>query len=409
MSKIKQPYILIFLKNSIKNQYSGVFKNLRKHKQNMIFHVVAIRELFWKNYSIDLLFFGLSEERVRDILREYKLVALELYEYKESKVTKYWKIKVLINFEWEDTSLLTNEAELESVIYTLTVIWFDIRNINFVDENKLEQSDIDEILASRKWKANQWIKDQENLALKKEQDNEKMFDDQKLKKTQTLVKELLWKIPDFIERAKDTLSKTELKELYEQSQELSKLEMWSNVEKLSSFFETVYWNYTKLEQQLLAIQESPNIDISGSEISDAFLTLEITKLEKAKSLQKLWWAKTWEDMWYANFWWLLLYFKLLKRDIVSKFKNFSISFSDVFWYIVFLLSVISIFCALYISLINNNDFVFVVMVYCGVFGLVLYWIKFIKKIGLMFGIFLSVWAIILSILGIRLLKQFFIF
>ena len=375
----------------------------------MIFHVVALREIFWEKFSIDLLFFWLSEEKIRDILREYKLVALELYEYKESKVTKYWKIKILINFEWEDTSLLTNEAELESVIYTLTVIWFDIRNINFVDENKLEQSDIDEILVSRKWKANQWIKDQENLALKKEQDNEKIFDDQKLKKTQTLVKELLWKIPDFIERAKDTLSKTELKELYEQSQELSKLEMWSNVEKLSSSFETVYWNYTRLEQQLLAIQESPNIDVSGSEVSDAFLTLEITKLEKAKSLQKLWWAKTWEDMLYANFWWLLLYFKLLKRDLVSKFKNFSISFSDVFWYIVFLLSVISIFCALYISLINNNHFVFVVMVYCGVFGLVLYWIKFIKKISLIFGIFLSVWAIIVSILGIRLLKQFFIF
>jgi hypothetical protein len=35
------------------------------------------------------LFFGLSEERVRDILREYKLVALQLYEYKENKVKDY--------------------------------------------------------------------------------------------------------------------------------------------------------------------------------------------------------------------------------------------------------------------------------------------------------------------------------
>lgn len=375
----------------------------------MIFHVVALRELFWEKFNIDLLFFWLSEEKVRDILREYKLVALELYEYKESKVKKYWKIKILINFEWTDVSLLTNEPELENTIYTLTIIWFDIKNINYVDEKKLEQDEVNEILLDRKWKGNQWLEDQKNLALKKEQDNEKMFDDQKLKKTQSLVKDLLGKIPAFIERAKDTISKAELKELYDQSQELSKLEMWSNVEKLSSSFEAVYWKYTKLEQEFLAIQESPNIDISGSDVSDAFLTLEITKLEKAKNLQKLWWAKTWEDALYANLWLVFLYFKLIKKDLISKFKNFSVSFSDVFWYILFLLSVVIIFCAVYISLVNNNGFIFVIMIYSGVFWLVLYWIKFIKKMSLLLGILLSVWCIIISILIIRLLKQFFIF
>ena len=61
----------------------------------MIFHVVAIRELFGKNYSIDVLFFWLSEEWVRDVLREYKLVALQLYEYKEEKIKAYWKVKIL--------------------------------------------------------------------------------------------------------------------------------------------------------------------------------------------------------------------------------------------------------------------------------------------------------------------------
>jgi len=52
----------------------------------MIFRVVAIKELFWKKHTVDFLIFWLSEEKVRDILREYKLVVLELYEYKKDKI-----------------------------------------------------------------------------------------------------------------------------------------------------------------------------------------------------------------------------------------------------------------------------------------------------------------------------------
>lgn len=376
----------------------------------MIFHVVAIRELFEKKYTVDLLFFWLPEEKVRDILREYKLVVLELYEYEKNKIESYWVIKILINFEGEEIRLLSNATELEDEIYLLSLIWFDIKNINYVsEEKKIEQNAINAVLETEKAKAAEWIKGQNDAIEQSKKKNEEMFDDQKLEKTQKLAKDLLEKIPVFIEKAKDTLSKNDLKELHNQQQELSKLEMWSNVEKISSFLEIVYNNYSKLEQEFLEIQESPNIEIAWSNVSDAYLISELTKLEKAKSLQKLWWAKKWDDVLYANLWWALLYFRLIKRDIFAKLKNFSLDFSKIFGYLSLSFFVIALLSSIYMSIINKNDFVFVIMICSGVFWLVLYGIKSIKPKKTLSNILLLVWSILFSLWIIRVLSQIFIF
>ena len=376
----------------------------------MIFHVVAIKELFEKKYTVDLLFFWLPEEKVRDILREYKLVVLELYEYEKNKIESYWVIKVLINFDGEEIRLLSNAAELEDEIYLLSLIWFDVKNINYVsEEKKIEQNAINAVLETEKAKAAEWIKWQNDAIEQSKKKNEEMFDDQKLEKTQKLAKDLLEKIPVFIEKAKDTLSKNDLKELHNQQQELSKLEMWSNVEKISSFLEIVYNNYSKLEQEFLEIQESPNIEIAWSNVSDAYLISELTKLEKAKSLQKLWWAKKWDDVLYANLWWALLYFRLIKRDIFAKLKNFSLDFPKIFGYLSLSFFVITLLSSIYISIINKNDFVFVIMICSGVFWLVLYVIKSIKPKKTLSNILLLVWSILFSLWIIRVLSQIFIF
>lgn len=375
----------------------------------MIIRVIAIKELFWKNYKIDLLFFWVSEEKVRDILHEYKLVALEFYEYKKEKVESYWKIKVLLEFEWEEYRTLSNYAELDKLIYLLTIIWFNVKNINYVDWEKLEQEKINEILATEKDNAQKWLQKQKDIIAKNEEKDSAIFDDQKLEKTLKLTKEFLEKVPILIEKSKGTLSRSELKLLEDQWQELSKLKMWNNVEKISTFLESAYDNYTKLEQKYLSFLDSPNINVSGSNITDAYLLAEISKLEKAKNLLKIWWAKSGEDVLYANLWWVLLYLKLIKKDFLAKIKNFSQGFSDIFQYLTLLFLLISVFSSFYLSIVNKNNFIYVIMIYSWVFWLVFFGTSFIKKESNTLNILLLIWWIAVSIALIRILKQIFIF
>ena len=417
MGKIKQPYILIFKKNSIKNRYLGIFKNLRKHKQNMIFHVVAIKELFWKNYSLDVLFFWLSEEKIRDILRAYKLVALQLYEYKKEKVEGYWAIKILIEFEWQEIRLLSNADELEWISYWLSVLWFDIKNINYVDDRKLEQEKINELLNTAKNDAKQWIQEQQDIELQKKKKEEAFIEeDTKLKKTLTVTNELLKKIPELIRNAENYIPKERLKELFKQGQELSKLKMWRNVEKLSALLEKSYNLYNEIEQEYLAAQQtSRNIGVSWSNVSDTYVTSEIQKLEKAKWLSKASMANKWEDILYARLWWFLVYLKLVIKDLISKLKNIKTDFPKIFSILLIWLIFRLIVSALYIWLYktmyleNMNDYAYVILVNFWVFWLVLYGLNFLKKEKIIFNIMLLLWWILVSILLIIVLKQNFIF
>lgn len=375
----------------------------------MIFRVIAIKELFGENYKIDLLFFWVSEEKIRDILHEYKLVALELYEYKKEKVEPYWKIKILLEIDGQEYRTLSNATELDDLIYQLSVIWLNVKNINYVDWQKLWQPEINEILSSQKEKAKQRLKRENDIVERNKEKDSAIFDDQKLERTLKLTKEFLEKVPIFVEKAKYTLSKAELKLLEDQRQELSKLKMWNNVDKISTFLEEAYDNYTNLEQKYLSFQDSPNIDVSWSNITDAYLLAEITKLEKAKNLLKIWWWKGWEDILYANFWWVLLYLKMIKKDFLYKIKNISQNLPEIFYYLTLLFFFITVFSSVYLSIINKNEFLFVIMICSWVFWLVFFCISLVNKKSKLLTISLLFWWSIVSIVLIRLLKQFFIF
>lgn len=413
MSKIKQPYILIFKKNSIKNQYLGIFKNLRKHKQNMIFHVVAIRELFGKNYSMDVLFFWLSEEKVRDVLREYKLVALQLYEYKEEKVKNYWKIKILIKFEWQEIRLLSNATEIEWIAYGLSVMWFDVENINFV-ENWLEQAKIDEILKTAKADATQWLNEKKEETAQKEKEDAALLDEKKREKYQIEINKLLNNIQKLVEKAKDFVDKDKLKNLFKQGQELSKLKMWRNFEKIAITLEKTYNQYSEIEQEYLLAQKASRIQVAWSNVSDTYVISEIQKLEKAKWLTNVWSTNV-NDVLKANFWWFVMYLKFLKKDFVEKLKWFPDKFPKIFDDILLWMVLLETFAWLYFSLSkvlyysDMNDYVYVMLVNFWVFWLVLYWANFIKKKSLAYNIVLLVLWMLVSILIVWILKQNFIF
>ena len=379
----------------------------------MIFRVVVIKELFETKYTLDVLFFWITEEEIREILRQYKLVALELYEFKKENVEEYSSVKVLINFEWQEIRLLSNTQNLESFLYSLIASWFDVQNINYVDNRAIDQEQINKILAEKKAEVNEWIKQQEEILAQQEQKNEQYFNDQKLEKVQQLTKDFLEKVPSFLESAKGVLPKSELKGLYSQRQELSKWKMWSNVEKISSFLEEAYGNYTRLEQELLDFQDSPNIGIEWSNITNAYLAAEVKKLEKARSMLKLWSAKWWQDMLYANLWWILIYFNLLKKDIAVRSKKRKFNFEKVvrsvlLWF-VFLEIVSVAYFMIFKNSSNMNYYIYSMLVEFGVFWLVLYWINFIKKQSLFINILLSCGWIAVSLFIIWALKQNFIF
>lgn len=380
----------------------------------MIFHLVAIREFFDQKFTIDVLVFWVSEKFLREICSEYKLVVLELYEYNKEKVESFWKIKMLLNYNETDVILLSNASDLEGILYWFYVLWFNIVNINYVDDRKLDQEHVHNIIAQTKAEANAWLKEKKEEEKKASDKEEQMFNDQKLEKTLLIANKLVSKIPTLIKDAGDLLPKEELKELYKQWQELSKLKMWRNLEKLSGYLENVYNNYNKLEQEYLAAQKASRIKVSGSNVSDTYVASEMQKLEKARWMMQVSWKVKTEDTFYATFWNAWIYLKLLWKDIVAKSKELPQTFHKIFWYLDKLLCLLIIFTWIYFDIAKlflneTNIYSYAMLIVFGIAGLMLYFVRMIKRKSFVYNILLLLaWAIV-SLLLIIFLKRNFLF
>lgn len=382
----------------------------------MIFHVVAIKEISEKNYTmIDVLCFWITEEEIKNILHEYKLITLELYPIDKEKAKEFWKIWVLINYKWKEIQLLSNATDLEWLAYGLSVVWFVIEYINFVDDRKASQMTVAKVINLARRDAQKWISQQQAIKEAQEKHEEQLYNDEKLEKILVLVDGLLKKIPPFIKKAWDVLPKEKLKELWDQWQELTKLKMWRNLEMLSSLLWKTYNNYNNLEQEYFASQSDVNIDDSWHESSSAFVTSEIQRLEKAKNLIKIWWKTAWSDMLYASFWNLLVYFKLIKRDFKIQFKDFCKDSSEFFDYLLLWFLLLLIMSSSYFALSNiinikdMNEYVYVMFVHFWVFWFVFYLLNHIRKKWLISNAIIVLWWIVISFLCIWMLKQSFIF
>jgi len=384
----------------------------------MIFHVVAIREISEKNYTmIDVLCFWITEEEIKDILHEYKLITLELYPINKDKAKEFWKIGVLINYKWKEIQLLSNATDLEWLAYGLCIIWFNIEYINFIDERKASQMTVAKVITLARRDAKKRISQQEALKEAQEKQDEKIFNDEKLEKILVLVDILLKKIPVFIKKVGDSLPKKDLDVLLEQWQELSKLKMWRNLEMLSLLLWKAYNNYNNLEQEYLATKSAVDTNIEWSEEASniRFVTSEIQKLERAKNMLKIWWTTWWADMLYANFWTLLVYFKLLKRDIKTQFKDFCKDSSEFFDYLALWFIMLLVMSSFYfafsdiIKIKDMNEYVYVMFVNFWVFWFIVHLLNHIRKKELLPNTMILICWVVVSILCIWVLKQSFIF
>lgn len=382
----------------------------------MIFHVVAIREISEKKYTmVDILFFWVTEEEIKTILHEYNLITLELYSCDKEKAKEFWRIGVLINYKWKEIQLLSNATDLEWLAYGLSIVWFNIEYINFIDERKVSQMTVAKVITTARRDAQKWITQQEAIKQAQEKHDEQAYNDVKLEKILVLVDGLLKKIPPFLKKASNVLPKDKLKLLSDQQQELTKLKMWRNLEMLSSLLSKTYNNYNELEQEYFSKQNNVETNLWWSESSSAFVTSEIQKLEKAKNMIKIWWKTEWSDMLYASFWSLLVYFKLIKRDFKIQFKEFCHDSSEFFEYLALWFIMLLIMSSCYfafsdiIKIKDMNEYVYVMFINFGVFWFVLHLLNRVRKKGIMSSIMIVLCWMIISILCLWVLKQTFIF
>ena len=375
----------------------------------MIFHAIAIKDISKKNYNINILIQADSIDLVKSFLQSYNLVVLEISEYKWD-TTSFGTAEIIVLYKNKELKIISNLNNLRTIAHDFLIIWFDIKNINFTDYRKLSEQDEKSII--------QQAKDDIELDKKvssQNEDQEKLFlHDENLEKALQVTEDVLEDLQKNIYPNENLISRDKIRDIKFIEQDLIKLKMWNNVEKIVDVLDKLINKIFEAKQEILSKQKKSILFLDSS-VTDIDIQQEINLLEKSKKVGEIWEKKTINDYFYAITWKFGIYLKCLRKDFSEKIKNSWFYLNRIFEIINVLIFMILILSwgtlwVLNISWSSNiNLYYYVILVFFGIFGFVSYIMNFIKKWNTIKSLILIwIWLIISTLLYL-FLKYNFVF
>ncbi len=279
---------------------------------------------------MDILIEWNSEKFIRSFLETHNIVVLNFSEYKKPK-DFFWKLFFTTEFKNVDINITTYLTDIESALFNFLMIWFNIKNINFTDQNKLSDIDVQNLIKDISSKV-MTIKNKENKDLQQQKEQEKrIYKDDNLEKVLKIVEKTFLQIDSLLEKVWDSVSQDKTRDLKVMKQELTKLKMWRNDDKMAELLEKIYKKSDELEREYLEyLKKNIYYPIAGSCVSNIDIISENQKLKKAKQIKQIWAKRDKDDNYYLSFESTWLYLKFLRKDCKNKIKDLSWFFFNIF-------------------------------------------------------------------------------
>ncbi len=315
----------------------------------MYFHLIWIKEKGWKQYEIDVLLNWWSENLIRDFLAHRWVVIVSLTEYKEDP-KPFWNITMSVLYDNTEIQLLMPWEDLAERVYFVSFLWLAPQIANFVD-NPIPDLQMKELIKSTFLKIkeeNEKIKQEEEEEVLREQ---KKYEESNIKDWLRIINDNIDRIEQVIKAWQWVLSGQELKDLEDHLNDMKKIRLGTNFNKMATLVLDSHILVKKAEEQIFSTYDSQkflidknssvtNIDV----LSDSFDTSRISE----KAIFQPAWLTTNESIFHM-LWSKGVFFKLLKHDILSTFE--STSFEDFFTVVMNLIEYMVITATVVISLL----------------------------------------------------------
>lgn len=370
----------------------------------MYFHIIGIKEVQNKKYNMDIVLQGESEVFVREFLHIHNIVLLEISEYKES-LEKFGQLELIIEYKNKNLKIISYLTDIEFAAYNFVLIWFKLNYINFISDNKLEKDRVLEIISQSFAKAEDSQK-QRSIILKQEKDKQKrIYKDENLEKILEISKDIFKEKEALINFVWDSVSKDKIRDLNIMLQNLTKLKMWRNIDKIHEVLESIYHKSYEIQQEYLQNSNTPtSFSIPGSVVTNIDIVTEVSKYTKAQNIKKIWAKRDWNDNYYLSFELKGVYFKLLFKDIKNRLKDIKYLLYNLFDYFqILFLSIIILVWLLFrfnkiTYSINENTYLYVFLLKTWIFWLCFSIFAKFKRLKIYQNILLILLSILFSYL-----------
>ena len=290
----------------------------------MYFHLIWIKEKEWKQHELDFLLQGEDENLIRGFLSNWGIVIVSLNEFKEDP-KDFSEIKMSVLYNNTEIEFLMKWESLEETLYSMMFLWLDPKFANYVND-PIPEEEMNSIIASTIAKIhaiNQEIKEKKEM---EEQREQKKYEESAIADSLKIINAEIDRIEQVIKAWQWVIWWIEIKELEDYLNEMKKIRLWTNFNKMASLVFDSHKLVKNAEDEIFKAYDSEkflvdknssvtNIDV----ISDLFeskrisetATLQATNLTPGESVLNVLWPAT-------------IFLKLLKRDIIHTVKTSSI-------------------------------------------------------------------------------------
>ena len=315
----------------------------------MFFHLIWIKEKNWKQYELNFLIKWWDENFIRDFLAHRWVVIVSLTEYKDN-VEDFWNITMSVMYNNTEVQFLMPWEDLTERLYFVAYLWLAPQIVNFVDKPipEVQMADLIKSTFLRIKEENEKIKQKKQEEIVKEQ---KKYEEASIKDALKIVNTNIDRIQQVMKSWEWVLSASEMKQLEDYSNEMKKIRLGTNFNKMASLVLDSHRLVSHAEEKIFKAYDNQkflidnnssitNIDVihenfNFNRISEKAL-FQPSGLTTTESIYNILKSST-------------VFLRLLRRDIVSTFQG--TNFEEFFSTTLKLIEYIVLTCIIVISLV----------------------------------------------------------
>ena len=289
----------------------------------MYFHLIWIKEKNWNKFDLDLLLQWWDENFIRGFLSNRWVVIVSLSEFKEDPL-KFWNIIVNINYSWSSIQLTIKWEDLsESTLFVIS-LWLNPISINYSD-NPIPEEQVKDIINTALSKVKEEDKKAKEQAEMEELKEKKKYEESWIEDWLKIINSNIDRIEQVVKAGKWVISWIEIKKLEDYGNEMKKIRLWTNFNKMAALVIDAQVLLEEAEKQIFAANEqnkfliNENSVVTNIDVLQEYLDYSMIS-EKAK-LQTAWMSTN--EMIANTLWENSIFLNLLKRDILHSFENSS--------------------------------------------------------------------------------------
>ncbi len=351
----------------------------------------------------------------RKFIEKTSLVLLSIEKYVWD-VSTFWHVYAIIPFEDQQIRVVwTNSFNLKTLFSLFLSLWFDVIDGNYFDD--LQQSEqIQKVLFICKKEVLD-SKHEEKYILEKQQEKERKiyYQSQDLDKAKEVIERTLNKVDFLLLDREAFISSKDRRSLKEKTDEIKKLRMWTNYEKMKDILWDIFLLIDHIDEEYYkALQSQSTVLFSWTSVTFSDVEKEILLVELMKKWSLLGGYIPSRRKDYISFWQTFSYLLFIKKDFLTFLGNIFSYFYRIFDFIqigsliIIVFLSISIIYFLLFSPITSLNFIYYQFFSLWFLWLLNYLFSLLKiKNPLLFIVFFGIMLVSYYIL-LSLLKHSFV-